>query len=91
METKLKIQELWNYLGIQDNEVMIVSVYDQDTGKDMFIIAEAKANDLSLSTTDNLSDAISDRPFQLVQQRGSDGKFIIPSVKQMIEDKNLDY
>ena len=91
METKLKIQELWNYLGVQDNEILIVSEYDYSVGKDKFIVAEAQENDLSLSITDDLSNTISNRPFHLVQQRDSNGKFIIPSVKQLIEDKNLDY
>lgn len=91
METKLKIQALWNYLEVQDNELLIVSVYNQNTGKDLFIVAEAKETELSITTKDNITDAISDRPFQWIQQRDSDGKYIIPSVEQLIEDKNLDY
>lgn len=91
MKMKLKIQQLWSYLKIQDNERLIVRVFDNQAGKDMFVIAETGGTGLNIMTADNLSDAIANRPFQLIQQRDNCGKHIIPSVKRLIEDRKLDY
>lgn len=91
METKLKIQELWDYLGVCDDEVLIVGAHNAATDKDQFIIAEARGHGLHLTTSDNIIDAISDRPFQLIQQRDVYGRYVIPSVKRIIEDKKQDY
>ena len=91
MNTTYKIQQRWQYLGVQDDEILIIRHYNQSDDKDEFLIVEATQNGLTITTTDTLPKLRADMKFQIVQQRDSSGKFIIPSVTQLINDKVSDY
>lgn len=91
MNTTLKIQRLWEYLGIQDDEILIVRSYNQETKEDDYLIVEKSLDGLKITTEAKMPELKADRPFQLIQQLDSDGHHIIPSVDQMIQDKLSDY
>ncbi len=91
MNANLQIQKLWQYLGIQDNEVLIVRHNNPSDGKDEYLIVEAVSDGLKITTTDTLPTISPDIRCQIIQQRDSSGKFIIPSVDQLINDKINDY
>lgn len=86
-----KIKQLWQYLGIQDDEILIVRSYNREKGIDEFVIAEASHNGLEITTSITFPELGENKPFQMIQQRGQDGKFIIPSVQQMLDDQISDY
>lgn len=91
MKTTLKIKELWDYLKVQDDEVLIVRLYNPDKDSDEFIVTEKSPCGLSLSIYDFLPCSQLNKPFRLVQQLDSDGRHIIPSVKQLRQDEIFDY
>ena len=91
MNTAAKIHQLWRYLKIQDNEILIVRAYNQSKETDEFFVTETTDNGLQTTTTANMPELRVDRPFRLIQQRDSSGKYIIPSVKQLIRDELIDY
>ena len=91
MNIGLKIKELWYYLKIQDDEVLIVKVYNKTKDCDEYIVAEKANGSIETRQTDCIDDIIVDRPFRIIKQRNSSGKFEIPSVKQMEHDKLIDY
>ena len=91
MNTTFKIQKLWQYLGIQDDEILIVRRYHSSKGNDEFLIVESNHGELKISTTPNMPELRVDRPFHLIQQLDSAGKYIIPSVNQLIQDEVSDY
>lgn len=87
MNDKLKIEQLWRYLRIQD-EVLIIQVYNPDKHSDEYLIAEMANGELAVTTSSELP---LDRPFRMIQQRGQDGRHKIPSVEQLINDQEIDY
>ena len=91
MNIGLKIKELWYYLKIQDDEVLIVKVYNKTKDCDEYIVAEKVNGSIETRQTDCIDDIIVDRPFRIIKQRNESGKFEIPSVKQMEHDKLIDY
>ena len=91
MNTTLKIQRLWEYLDIQDDELLIVRSYSHETKDDEFIIVEKGSDGLKITTEVNMPALTTGRPFQMIQQRDSKGHYVIPSVEQMIQDKLSDY
>ncbi len=91
MSTTFKIQQIWQYLGVQDDESLIIRHYNKSNKNDEFLIAEATRDGLKITSVSALPELRADRPFQLIQQRDSSGKFIIPSVNQLIKDKVSDY
>lgn len=91
MNATFKIQQLWQYLGIQDDEILIVRTYNPSTNKDEYLIAESAIDGLKIVTATEVPKLQANKPFQMVQQRDSSGKFAIPSVTQLINDKVSDY
>lgn len=91
MNTTLKIKQLWEYLDIQDDEILIVRSYNQETKEDEYLIVEKSQDGLKITTTVNLPEFKVARPFKMIQQRDSEGRYIIPSVEQMRQDKLSDY
>lgn len=78
MNTTFKIQKLWQYLGIQDDEILIVRRHNCSMGKDEFLIVESNHGELKISTTPNLPELRAGHPFHLIQQLDSAGKYTIP-------------
>ena len=91
MNTTLKIQQIWQYLGIQDDEILIIRHYNTSEEKDEFLIVEAARDGLKITAAQSLPELRADKPFQIIQQRDSSGRFIVPSVTQLIQDKVSDY
>lgn len=91
MNDELKLQKLWNYLEVQADESLIVQSYNRNKGSDEFFVVELVNNQLKIITVENQSELDFNKPFRLVQQRGSDGRHIIPSVEQIIRDEIIDY
>lgn len=91
MNEKLKLQKLWNYLEVQDNENLIVQSYNHEKGSDEFFVVESVKNELKITTSNSLPELKADKPFILVQQIDSTGKHIIPSVEQLKNDELIDY
>ena len=86
-----KIQQIWQYLGVQDDEILIVRSFNKKERKDEFLIAEATQDGLKITVSSNMPEPRLNRPFKMIQQRDSSGKYIIPSVEQLIRDKISDY
>lgn len=91
MNIGLKIKELWYYLKIQDDEILIIKVYNKTNGRDEYIVAEKVNGLIETRQTESIDDIDIDRPFRIIKQRNESGKFEIPSVKQMEHDKLIDY
>lgn len=91
MKTTLKIQQLWRYLKIQDDEILIVQSYNPTKCSDEFIITEMVGGVLETHITDSFQSFDTTKPFRLIQQLDSSGKHTIPSVKQLEYDEFADY
>lgn len=90
MDTKTKIRKLWDYLKVQDDELLIVLSFNATTNSDDYIVAEMNGNEIEITINNQMPD-IKGRPFQLIQQIGSRGKHKIPSVEQLKRDELIDY
>lgn len=91
MNTTFKIQQIWQYLRVQDDEILIIRHYNKSDEKDEFLVVEATQDGLRTTAVSCLPELRQDKPFHIIQQRDSSGKFIIPSVTQLINDKVSDY
>lgn len=91
MNTKIKIQQLWDYLKVQDEELLIVRSFNATKGSDEYIVARKIGNELEITTTDTMPVINPNMAFQIIQQIGADGRHKIPSVEQIKRDEMLDY
>lgn len=91
MNIKTKIHLLWDYLKVQDDELLIVRSFNATKDADEYIVAKMMNGKLEINTEDKMPDLSQGIPFQLIQQRGEDGKHKIPSVEQIKQDELLDY
>lgn len=91
MNTNLKIQQLWRYLRIRDNEVLIVQVYNPQKGVDEYLVTEKHGNELTTACMDEFLEYVKDKPFRLIQQLDEECHHEIPSVTQMEHDRLIDY
>lgn len=91
MNENSKIQQLWKYLKIQDNEALIIQLYNPNKDVDEFLVVEKICGKLETHTICDLKMIPSDESFKLVQQRDSSGKHVIPSVKRIKRDEFIDY
>lgn len=91
MKTTLKIKQLWRYLKIQDNEILIVQSYNRTKSSNEFIVTEMVDGVLQTHTIDGLQAFDTTKPFRLIQQLDCSGKHTIPSVKQLKYDEFADY
>lgn len=91
MNTKTKIHQLWDYLKLQDDELLIVRSFNAAKDSDEYIVAKKNDNELEITTTDAVPQIHPGTAFQMIQQIGSDGKHKIPTVEQIKRDELLDY
>lgn len=91
MNTKIKIQQLWDYLKVQDEELLIVRSFNATKNSDEYILARKTGNELEITTTDTMPEIKPNMAFQMIQQIGADGRHKIPSVEQIKRDEMLDY
>lgn len=91
MNATFKIQKLWQYLKIQDDEVLIVQFYNQTNGCDEFLVTENADGKLKTHIIDSLQIPNINKPFRLIQQLDSSGKHIIPDVDRIKRDERADY
>jgi len=91
MNTNLKIRQLWRYLRIRDNEILIVQVYNPERLTDKYLVTEMRGGALTSRYMDEFLEYTSNRPFRLIQQLDSECHHVIPSVKQMKRDRLIDY
>lgn len=91
MNIKLKIHRLWDYLKVQDDELLIIRSFNAAKNSDEYIVARMTDNELEISATDTMPDIKPGMAFQMIQQIGVDGKHKIPSVEQIKRDELLDY
>ena len=91
MDTKSKIKQLWQYLKVQDDEVLIIQSYNCTQKFDEFLVAKMIGNELDITTENKLPEFQADKPFRFIQQFDSSGRHVIPSVKQLKQDEQIDY
>lgn len=91
MDATFKIQQLWQYLKIQDDEILIVQFYNHTNGYDEYLVTENAGGELKTHVIDSLQISHINKPFRLIQQLDSSGKHIIPSVDQIKHDECTDY
>jgi hypothetical protein len=91
MNDKIKIQKLWDYLKIQDDELLIIPIYNPYKDTDECIVAQMVNHQLESIISDTMPDLNGDIAFQIIKQRNANGKHYIPSVDQLIRDKLEDY
>jgi len=91
MDTTFKIQQLWQYLKIQDDEVLIVQFYNHTNGCDEFLVTENVNGELKSHVIGSLQISNINKPFRLIQQLDSSGKHIIPDVNQIKRNERADY
>lgn len=91
MNIVFQIRQLWRYLKIKDNEILIIPLFNQTTETDQFIVAEKKNERIEISIADKMPELSLDKPFKIIQHIGADGKHVIPSVEQMKRDEKRDY
>ena len=91
MNTTFKIRQIWQYLGVQDDEILIIRHYNKSDDKDEFLVVEHAQEGLKVTAVSSLPQLRADQPIQMIQQRDSSGKSLIPSVTQLINDKVSDY
>lgn len=91
MNTKQRIYQLWRYLEVRDDETLIVRSYNQKEDKDEYIIAESAPDHLEIRITSEFPDLRALQPFQMIQQRDSSGRFVIPSIAELTQDRVNDY
>ena len=91
MNEVFNIQRLCQYLRIRDDEVLIIRHYNKSKDKDEFLLVKYSSEGLEIKTVSVLPSFNVDQPFRIIQQRDSSGKFVIPSVDQLIKDSQDDY
>ncbi|MCM1140205.1 MAG: hypothetical protein NC453_16690 [Muribaculum sp.] len=91
MDIKTKIRKLWDYLKVQDDELLIVLSFNATTNSDDYIVAEMIDGQIEITVRNQMPDLFSGKPFQLIQQIGENGKHKIPSVEQLKSDELIDY
>lgn len=91
MNIVFQISQLWHYLNIKDDEILIIPVYNPAIDADEYLVAEKKNKRIEFSKVDKMPELSLNKPFKLIQHLGEDGKHIIPSVDQMLKDSKIDY
>lgn len=91
MNNKQQIQELWSYLKIQANELLVLKNYNQLTRTDEYILAKMVNNQLDISVTSEMPQFNQGEDFLVFKHLNADGKCDIPSVAQLEIERNMDY
>lgn len=91
MDNESKICQLWRYLKIQDDEILVIPIYNKSLGVDEYAIAEKNQNKISIRTIQKMPELSLDKPFHLFQHIGAEGFHTVPSVEQLKRDEEMDY
>lgn len=91
MNVQTKIQQLWDYLQVRDDELLIIRSFNATKNANEYIIAKLLKHKIKITRSDIMPDLELNQSFQLIQQIGQDGKYKIPSVEQLKQDELLDY
>ncbi len=86
-----KIQKLWSYLQIQDNETLIIQVYNYEKKVDVFYIIGLVECDMHIELSEACPNLSELQPFKFIKFCGADGRHIIPSVSDLIAESESDY
>lgn len=63
MNTTFKIQQIWQYLGVQDDEILIIRHYNKSDDKDEFLVVESTQEGLKVTAVSTLPQLRADQPF----------------------------
>lgn len=89
---KNKIKQLWHYLQLNCDETLIIENFNHEAGENEFIVVKAgEDGKLVISVDSELPELTYKTQFQFIKHLDSGGKFIIPSVEQLENDKLADY
>lgn len=91
MKSNTKIQELWRYLKIRDDETLVIPSHSRDEKTDKYHVARMRGGVLEVTVEEGMPEPASIMPFRIVKQIDKSGKLVIPSVKQLIDDRKKDY
>lgn len=91
MNIKKEMCLLWRHLKIQDKEMLIVPWYDKESQSNKFIVGKISNNQFIVEILDEMPDLSDGKPFHIIQQIGSDKKYRLPTVKDIVHDEKLDY
>lgn len=91
MNAKSKIHKLWDYLQVQDDELLIVRSFNILNNSDEYFVTEKTDDELKIIIMNAMPEIRPGTPFQMIQQIGPDGRHRIPSVEQLEEDELMDY
>lgn len=91
MDNEIKIRQLWRYLKIEDDEILIIQFYNQSTKAEEYAIAAKSNGEIEIRYEKDIPELSLNKPFHLFQHIGTEGKHIIPSVKELEEEKDMDY
>lgn len=91
MKCNNEIHKLWKYLRIQDNEVLIIRFSKPSDGTDEYIVVKKEGNGLDISTSDTWPEAEIGDMWHKISQKDSNGRYVIPSVDDMIAEEEADY
>lgn len=91
MDIEDDIKRLWRYLNIQDNTTLIIKVYDLDRKADVAVVVTRANGTFNIEIADTIPELDNNMDFYLIEQRDSNGKYIIPPVERIIQDEKDDY
>lgn len=88
---KAKLQNLWRYLKMRDDETLIVASHNHQTNTAEYLIADLVGGELRITSSTSIPTPTANKPMQIITRRGSDGKYEIPIVEQLERERRLDY
>lgn len=91
MKTEAKIRQLWDYLKIRDDELLIIQSHNLTTNSNEYIVVQMIEHKLNITTTNEIPKLNAGTPFQMISQVDSSGHHQIPSVEQLKRDEQEDY
>lgn len=84
------LAQIWDYLNLDDDEILIVPVFNQDTNRDIYYVTRKEGEGLITQLLFSFPD-VSSSPFRMIQRRNSEGKLVLPTIKNMKNDSEMDY
>ena len=91
MNIQTQISKLWKYLSIPDDTLLIIPVYNPQTKRDEYVVAEkSEVNFKIMKYSANPAESLT-KPFIMFQQRNKNKQFIIPNSDCIKYDKINDY
>lgn len=86
-----KIRQLWHYLELTDDEMLIIPAYNTDLNKDEYLVITMPEQTMNIVVAGEKPDFNLLHAFHYISQRDARGRYRIPSVTQMERDKKMDY